>query len=92
MIPDKRISEGLFCPFFILFLISFYFFSGFYIAVIEGIHDKRNSECLFCPCFFEILFGVFIGIIGGGALLNVFLRVYFDLFFVFILFWGVRGL
>ena len=33
--------------------------------------------------FFEILFGVFIGIIGGGSLINVFLRVYFDVFFVF---------
>ena len=58
--PDKRISEGLFCP-------SLFF--GVFIGIIGGTPDKRISEGLFC-LFFVIsllLFGVFIGIIWGGG-------------------------
>ena len=40
-IPDKRISEGLFCPLFLLLLF------WVFIAILGGTPDKRISEGLF---------------------------------------------
>ena len=53
--PDKRISEGLFCPFFLYWV---------FIAIIAGTPDKRISESLFLGVFY-FYYLVVIGIIVG---------------------------
>ena len=47
--PDKRISEALFCFFWIIVFIYFvqFIFSGVFISIIGGTPDKRISEGLF---------------------------------------------
>ena len=54
--------------------VCLFFCVGGFIGIIGGTPDKRISEGIFYLC------GGFIGIIGG-PLINVFLRVYYDVFF-----------
>ena len=57
--PDKRISEGLFCFFYIIYLFCSVLKKkkiGVFISFIGGTPDKRISEGLFSPVFFLLVF------------------------------------